>query len=85
MTGGRSRARSRVWTAAARAMALVVLALTCSPAPLLAQEAATQQTDAEPTTSPTAGVVFRIPVTGVVEMGLAPFISRSLSEAEAAG
>ena len=36
MTGGRSRARSRVWTAAARAMALVVLALTCSPAPLLA-------------------------------------------------
>ncbi len=66
-------------------MALVVLALACSPAPLLAQEAATQQTDAAPTTSPTSGVVFRIPVTGVVEMGLAPFISRSLSEAEAAG
>ena len=32
-----------------------------------------------------AGAVYRIPVTGVVEMGLAPFIERSLEEAEAAG
>ena len=31
------------------------------------------------------GVVYRIPVTGVVEMGLAPFIERSLAEASAAG
>ena len=29
--------------------------------------------------------VYRIPVTGVVELGLAPFIARSLDEAEAAG
>lgn len=32
-----------------------------------------------------AGVVYVIPVTGVVEMGLAPFIERSLAEAAAAG
>jgi membrane-bound serine protease (ClpP class) len=31
------------------------------------------------------GVVYRIPLTGVVEMGLAPFIQRSLREAAAAG
>jgi membrane-bound serine protease (ClpP class) len=31
------------------------------------------------------GPVYRIPMTGVVEMGLAPFISRSLAEAESAG
>ena len=30
-------------------------------------------------------VVYRVPVTGVVELGLAPFIERSLAEAEAAG
>lgn len=30
-------------------------------------------------------VVYRIPVTGVVELGLAPFLRRSLREAEAAG
>ena len=29
--------------------------------------------------------VYRVPVTGVVELGLAPFIERSLEEAEAAG
>ena len=32
-----------------------------------------------------AGVVHRVPVTGVVELGLAPFIERSLAEAAAAG
>ncbi|HEV2146650.1 MAG TPA: NfeD family protein [Longimicrobiaceae bacterium] len=32
-----------------------------------------------------AGKVYRIPVTGVVEMGLAPFIERSLREAQEAG
>ncbi|HEX2188630.1 MAG TPA: NfeD family protein [Longimicrobiaceae bacterium] len=31
------------------------------------------------------GAVYRIPVTGTVEMGLAPFVERSLREAEAAG
>lgn len=35
-----------------------------------------------PSTSP---IVYRVPVTGVVEMGLAPFISRSIREAESAG
>lgn len=34
---------------------------------------------------PRAGAVYRIPVTGVVELGLAPFIARSLDEAAAAG
>lgn len=31
------------------------------------------------------GVVYRVPVTGTVEMGLAPFVERSLREAEEAG
>ncbi|MDQ3387882.1 MAG: nodulation protein NfeD [Gemmatimonadota bacterium] len=31
------------------------------------------------------GPIYRIPITGTVEMGLAPFVSRSLAEAEAAG
>ena len=31
------------------------------------------------------GAVYRVPVTGTVEMGLAPFVSRSLDEAAAAG
>jgi membrane-bound ClpP family serine protease len=30
-------------------------------------------------------VVYRVPVTGTVEMGLAPFIARSIREAEAEG
>lgn len=32
-----------------------------------------------------AGQVYRVPVTGVVELGLAPFIERSIQEAAAAG
>ena len=32
-----------------------------------------------------APLVFRVPVTGVVEMGLAPFIERAIREAEGAG
>lgn len=40
---------------------------------------------APPTEAQTAGVVHRVPVTGVVELGLAPFIERSLQEAAAAG
>jgi membrane-bound serine protease (ClpP class) len=31
------------------------------------------------------GLVYRVPVSGVIELGLAPFIERSLSEARAAG
>ena len=40
---------------------------------------------ASPAHAQTAGVVYRVPVTGVVELGLAPFIERSLEEATAAG
>ena len=35
--------------------------------------------------APEAPLVFRVPVTGVVEMGLAPFIERAIREAEDAG
>lgn len=34
---------------------------------------------------PGEGAVFRVPVTGTIELGLAPFIERSIAEAEAAG
>jgi membrane-bound serine protease (ClpP class) len=34
---------------------------------------------------PAGGPVYRIPVDGVIELGLAPFIERTLREAEAAG
>ena len=33
----------------------------------------------------TDGPVFRVPVTGIIELGLAPFIERSIREGEAAG
>jgi membrane-bound serine protease (ClpP class) len=40
---------------------------------------------ADQVTAPADGtVVYRVPVTGVIELGLAPFIERSLAEAEAA-
>jgi membrane-bound serine protease (ClpP class) len=39
----------------------------------------------EPAAPPSDDVVYRVPVTGVIELGLAPFIERSLTEAEAAG
>ena len=51
------------------ALALVA-AVTALVAPLAAQ---------------TDGVVYRVPVTGVVELGMAPFIERSLREAAAVG
>ncbi|MFW5952117.1 MAG: NfeD family protein, partial [Gemmatimonadota bacterium] len=35
--------------------------------------------------APAEPAVYRIPVTGVIELGLAPFLQRSLDEAEAAG
>jgi membrane-bound serine protease (ClpP class) len=40
---------------------------------------------ASPAAAQSAGPVYRVPVTGVVELGLAPFIERSLQEAAAAG
>ena len=46
------------------------------PSEVLAQEAVARAQDAP--------LVFRVPVTGVVEMGLAPFIERAIREAEGA-
>lgn len=43
------------------------------------------QTGAPAETQAEQALVYRIPVTGVIEMGLAPFIERSLREAAAAG
>ncbi len=56
-----------------RAMVLAVVLAATAPL-LVAQEA--------PTGRPT---VYRVPVTGVIELGLAPFIERALREAEAVG
>lgn len=59
-----------------------------SPAGVQAAEVTTQEappaTERMADAAAGAAVVYRIPVTGVVEMGLSPFISRSLSEAAAA-
>ena len=53
---------------------LVVCTLLCAvlPAGLTAQKVQ-------------RGSIYRIPVHGVIELGLAPFIARSISEAERAG
>ena len=40
---------------------------------------------ASPVAAQEEGYVLRVPVTGVVELGLAPFIERSIEEATAAG
>ncbi len=50
-------------------------------------QALAQAPQAEAPTATQAGevLVYRIPVTGVIEMGLAPFIERSLREAAASG
>lgn len=45
----------------------------------------TAATAQAPSTRAADATVYRIPVTGVVELGLAPFIARALEEAEAAG
>ena len=52
------------------AAALVAAILATAPGPVAAQE---------------GGAVHRVPVTGVVELGLAPFIERSIEEAVASG
>jgi membrane-bound serine protease (ClpP class) len=54
------------------------------PAPLFAV-AALVATLVLPATGLAQNVVYRVPLTGVVEFGLAPFIERSLAEAAAAG
>src|SRR5688572_27559012 len=62
----------------------VPIALASAFALLLGvQSGHAQVAEVEPSYGPP--IVYRIPLTGVVEMGLAPFIERSLSEAEAAG
>jgi membrane-bound serine protease (ClpP class) len=48
---------------------MLVLAGLGSAAPVVAQEA----------------IVYRVPVTGTIELGIAPFIKRAIAEAEAAG
>jgi membrane-bound serine protease (ClpP class) len=54
---------------------------------LLSAQALESPAPAVPATSGErdGAVVYRVPVTGTVEMGLAPFISRSIREAEAEG
>ncbi len=54
----------------------LLTAVFVAAAPLWAQREGSRSGD---------GPVYRIPVTGVVELGLAPFIQRSLKEAAAAG
>ena len=66
-----TRAAIRVRTAAALAALILASAL-----------AACAEDPARPSAE---GVVYRVPVTGVIELGVAPFIARSLTEAEAAG
>jgi membrane-bound serine protease (ClpP class) len=55
-----------------RRLGLFALLFAVLPAALPAQKAA-------------RGSIYRIPVNGVIELGLAPFIARSLNEAEKAG
>jgi membrane-bound serine protease (ClpP class) len=40
---------------------------------------------AQPAEAQASGAVYRVPVTGVVELGMAPYIERSVTEATAAG
>ena len=59
--------------------------MTRRPAATAVALAATLGALAMPLRAQAPGPVFRVPVTGVVELGLAPFIERSLEEAAAAG
>jgi membrane-bound serine protease (ClpP class) len=65
----------------------LVLLLLVAGVPLSAQQAAPPQDapPAVPAADASAALVYRIPFTGVVEMGLAPFVERSLREAREAG
>jgi membrane-bound serine protease (ClpP class) len=51
----------------------------------IAASAALLSAIASPVAAQEEGYVLRVPVTGVVELGLAPFIERSIEEATAAG
>jgi membrane-bound serine protease (ClpP class) len=62
---------------------VMALSLGVFAAPAFSQAVETQRPPE--VVAPAAGPVYLIPVTGVVEMGLAPFIERSLAEAAAAG
>lgn len=55
------------------------------PATLSLVLAATLGVAHAPVAAQASGAVYRIPVTGVIELGLAPFIERSLQEAAAQG
>ena len=55
------------------------------PARIRAVPAITLLLAAVPLSAQSPGTVYRVPVTGVVELGLAPFIERSIEEAAAAG
>lgn len=70
-------ARSRTWGPAGVAVFLFAASLTA--------QAVQPTTEAAPPSSRQSGIVYRVPLTGTVEMGLAPFIARSIGEAEAAG
>jgi len=55
------------------------------PAALAVALAATLGAPTAPVAAQAAGPVYRVPVTGVIELGLAPFIERSLQEAAEQG
>lgn len=63
-------------------LSLLGAAILASASPVFDGAAAVM---AQPAPSTAERQVYRIPVTGVVEMGLAPFVERSLDEAEEAG
>lgn len=73
------RAGTAWWRPVATLLSAVLLAAASAPQP--------RPADPAPQTppAPAAGSVVRIPVRGTVEHGLAPFIERSLREAEEAG
>lgn len=73
-----------------RAATLALVAATLGAAPAEARQAtaappAPAATPAERAAPPAAGPVYRIPVDGTIEMGIAPFIERSLRLAHEAG
>ncbi|CAN5715763.1 nodulation protein NfeD [soil metagenome] len=61
------------------------LYLICGITVALAAALPLMQTSAPSGNGAAAGAVYRVPVSGVIELGLAPFIERTLSEAAAAG